>query len=382
MNTTLEDRLRRHYDELTRDLPAHGPGLDAPMSLDVPLHSTRRRAPQIALLVGTAAAAAALGFAMVNRSTDDGPQPAGPAATPDAVPTSEAPAAFEPAATLPDSPDLSESPVTVAGSSPTSWYRLQPDLDIAWYGSPTTTFCWRTPVDQQCVDDPSGGGLLPLVVPSAGGQTLVVTGAPGASLDVQLSDGQVLSAPLDQDEQISWQVARFELPAGTTIVSTGTASSITGDDASITGATLPPAVDLVDVPLTVPAGSELTYWRWFADLDISERQRAAGGTELCWRTPAGIGCVDDSFTGPEVGIIPTDGAVILLARPALVEIVPPPTDPLEPKFEMGPAPTTVTATLSDGSSVLADVEYGQQFGVGFARIDLPPGVTVTHAESS
>ncbi len=132
----------------------------------------------------------------------------------------------------------------------------------------------------------------------------------------------------------------------------------------------------------MPAGSDLNYWRWFADLDISERQTADGGTELCWRTPAGTGCVDDSFTSPQVGIIPTDGAAIVLARPALIEIVPPPSDPLEPKFEMGPLPTQVTATLSDGSTVVADIEYGEQFGVGFARIGLSAGVRVTDAVSS
>ena len=129
------------------------------------------------------------------------------------------------------------------------------------------------------------------------------------------------------------------------------------------------------------AGGALSYWRWFPDLDISERQTDTGSTELCWRTPAGSNCIDDSFESPDVGIIPTDGGVIFLARPALVQISPPPSDPSAPKFELGPNPTTVTVTLSDGSTATAEVHYGTQFGVGYARLALSEGRTVVSARS-
>ena len=88
------------------------------------------------------------------------------------------------------------------------------------------------------------------------------------------------------------------------------------------------------------------------------------------------------FISPEVGIIPTDGGAILLTRPALIEITPPPTDPSAPMFEIVPPPTTITATLSDGSTVIADIGYGDQFGVGNGRVSLDAGVTISSATSN
>ncbi len=177
-------------------------------------------------------------------------------------------------------------------------------------------------------------------------------------------------------------VARFVVPNGDSITSVGDAAAVASEQIAVTGQTLPPGTGLVGSPITVPAGSKLNYWRWFPDLDISERAAAQGGTELCWRTPVGTGCIDDSFMSPDVGVIPTDGGVILLARPALVPIEPSPTDPLEPKFKAGPDPTSITAHLSDGSTVTASVKLGKDFGVWYARIDLAPGVTVVDATSS
>ena len=65
----------------------------------------------------------------------------------------------------------------------------------------------------------------------------------------------------------------------------------------------------------------------------------------------------------------------------MIEITPPPTDSFAPKFELGPNPTTVAATLSDGSTVTAEIKYGDQFGVGYARLQLPAGFTVSSAMS-
>jgi len=245
MNATLEDRLRRHYDERTRNLPQQGPGLEdgtlltrAPVSVE----PRPNRPLRIAVVLGTAAAALVIGLVVVNRHDD----------------------------------------------------------------TRTSTSSTATPS----------------------------------------SEDTTTSEPL-----------------------------------SIPGSTLPPAVDLVQVPVTVMAGSPLSYWRWLPDLDIAERQTAQGGTELCWRTPAGTGCLDDSFASPQVGIIPTDGGAILLARPAIIAIEPPPTDPSAPKFELGPNPTTVTATMSDGSTQTAQLTYGEEFGVGYTRIQLPEDLSVSSAVS-
>ena len=295
--------------------------------------------------------------------------------------------ALAPVQTLPSGADVSDTPVTVAASAPTDWYRLQPDLDVAWYQDPSgqspSMLCWRTPAGSECLPD-DFPGALPLIVPTAGGQTLVVTGGitDATTLDVQLTNGAVLSAPLEIDDTISWGVARYQIPAGESITAIGNASVQASEAVDVPGQTLPPAVGLNESPVTIPAGSELSYWRWFPDLDISERQTADGDTELCWRTPAGTGCIDDSFISPEVGIIPTDGGAILLARPALIAITPTPTDPLAPMFEQGPSPTTITATLSDGSTVTADISYGHDFGVGYGRVTLPAGVTVASASST
>lgn len=387
MNVSLEDRLRQHYDDRTRDLPARGPGLDdAPLvRIDsAPSVHGRRRGARIAWVGGSIAAATVLAFALLGRGPDDS-STVGSVTTGSS--TVDTVAVLAPAELLPDGTDGSDTPVTIAATGPSGWYRLQPDLDIAWYKDPATDspsmICWRTPAASECVPDVAPGAL-PLVVPSGGGQTLVVvlwlTGEP--TLDVQLSSGGVLTAPVEVDASIGWGVARFALPDGATITVIGDASVAASQSVDVPGATLPAAVGLNETPLTIPAGSELSYWRWFPDLDISERQTADGGTELCWRTPVGTGCIDDSFISPEVGIVPTDGGAILLARPGLIEIVPAPSDPLAAKFEQGPPPTTVSVTLSDGSTVQAPITFGDDFGVGHARVTLAPGLTIVSAVSS
>jgi hypothetical protein len=393
MTATLEDRLRLHYDLRTTEIPERGPGLDDVAVLRInprPAGPRPHRAARVSMVIGSVAAATVLGFVLINPPTTE-PQGVGSVAP--SSPSSSAAEAVDalvPVQTLPDGADVSDTPVTVAASAPTDWYRLQPDLDVAWYQEPSgqspSMLCWRTPVGSECLPD-DFPGALPLLVPTAGGQTLVVTGGTGGSadattLDVELTDGTVLSAPLARDETISWGVARYQIPAGESITAVGDAAAQASEAVDVPGRTLPPAVGLNETPVTIPAGGELSYWRWFPDLDISERQTAEGGTELCWRTPVGTGCIDDSFISPEVGIIPTDGGAILLARPALIEIAPAPTDPLAPKFEQGPPPTMITATLSDGSTVTTDVNYGDQFGVGYGRVTLDVGVTVASATSS
>lgn len=207
MNTTLEDRLRQHYDDRTRDLPSHGPGIDDAQLVRIdsaPTSRSRRRAARTAWAVGSVAAATVLGLVLLDRGPD------------------EVSPGLAPAEVLPDGTEGSIPPVTVEDSGPSGWYRLQPDLEVTWYLDPTTgppsNVCWRTPVGSECVPD-GEPGALPLVVPTAGGQTLVVAlwTSGGETLEVQLASGDVLAAPVEVDASIGWGVARFLVPAGDTI---------------------------------------------------------------------------------------------------------------------------------------------------------------------
>jgi len=376
MTLDLDDRLRDHYEQRTNDLPTRGPGLDARPTLVLTRAESSTPSRIRMAVIGSAAAALILGLVVVStvRSGDDAPATSGGPSAP----------AFEPVLTLPDSPDLGDIPVTAAATEPVDWFRLAPDLDVSWYQPPdgTSMLCWRTPIGQDCVED-RDMNTLPLTVPTGGGQFLVITleNADPDQLDVVLDDGTVLTAPIERNDQIGWGVSRFEIPVGRSVSSLGDASLQAADPVDVSGATLPPAADLTDVPVTIVAGPELSYWRWFADLDISERQTASGDTEFCWRTPVGEGCIEHDFASPKVGLIPTDGATIVLAQPAIVPIVPAPSDPNAPRFELGPNPTRVVATLSDGTTATADLTFGDEFGPGWARIPTLEGVTVTDARS-
>lgn len=382
MTIDLEERLRVHYDRRTAALPTTGPGLDALLLPTLRQPDADRPSHLRMAIIGTAAAALIVGLAALAMSRPDNGS-SGVAGEPDVV-------ALEPVVTLPESADLSdEPPATALATEPVEWYRLAPDLDVSWYAPPDgmSMLCWRTPVAQDCVED-HDAHTLPLTVATGGGQTLVITSGSTDSrslddeqLDLVLDDGTVLTAPIIRDDQTSWGVSRFAIPVGRRMSGFGDASLTAANPVEVTGATLPPSADLVDIPVTIVAGPDLSYWRWFPDLDISERQTAADGSELCWRTPAGTGCIDEDFASPKVGLIPTDAATIVLAQPALVPIVPTPSDPLAARFEIGPRPTRVVATLSDGTTATAEVTYGVEFGVGWARIPTPNGITVTNALS-
>ena len=378
MTLDLDDRLRDHYEQRTNDLPTRGPGLDARTTLVLARAESSTPSRIRMAVIGSAAAALILGLVVVStvRSGDDAPATSG---------GTSVPAPLEPVLTLPDSPDLSDQvPPTVVATEPVDWYRLAPDLAVSWLQPPggSSMLCWRTPVAQDCVED-RDMNTLPLTVPTGGGQFLVITlgNADPEQLDLVLDDGTVLTAPIERNDQIGWGVSRFEIPVGRSVSSLGDASLQAANPVDVSGATLPPAADLTDVPVTIAAGPQLSYWRWFADLDISERQTASGDTEFCWRTPAGEGCIEHDFASPKVGLIPTDGATIVLAQPAIVPIVPAPGDPNAPRFELGPNPTRVVTTLSDGTTATVDLTFGDEFGPGWARIPTPDGVTVTDARS-
>jgi len=350
----------------------------------------RRRRPKL-LAVLTAGSVALLvgGLFLVSGGNSDDQNADSPATSPAAAsaPTEQTPEALTPAATLPSSADVSiEVPPTIVATGPVDWYRLAPDLDISWYrdGTEPSMICLRTPVDETCQIDDSTPDQ-PLTAPTAGGQLLViVTGDQSiATAQIGLSDDTVVAAPISWDDKTGFGVARVKPADGSevTSVSIGDKLEEAADGTDFTGETLPPAADLIEVPMTIPEGQGLAYWRWLPDLDFSEVQPTTGPTQFCYRTPAGEGCIDEEFNSPNVGIVPTTDGVIALVQPELTTITPPPTDPLAPTLQAGPQPSTVIAQLSDGTTTSSDVNYSDQYGLGWARVSVPDGVTIIEIRS-
>ena len=122
------------------------------------------------------------------------------------------------AATLPALTDVSsEVPPTVLGTGPTDWYRLQPDLDVAWYsdGGDQSMLCFRTPAGQDCQLDrfaPTASGGGPIGVRSVDDQLLVLTLDPASPVTVTFDNGQTVTRPFEADEQTGWGVARVQMP--------------------------------------------------------------------------------------------------------------------------------------------------------------------------
>ncbi len=130
-----------------------------------------------------------------------------------------------PTITLPASADLSTTPVTVAGSTPSQWYRLQPDLDVAWV-SPSnggaSQLCFRTPVMEQCKDDTfRPGGYV--AVKSAGGHWIILTMDAIDQFVVRFDDGTRAPVTMTQDPQIGYRVGREvgRTPTGASMVFDG-----------------------------------------------------------------------------------------------------------------------------------------------------------------
>jgi hypothetical protein len=55
---------------------------------------------------------------------------------------------------------------------------------------------------------------------------------------------------------------------------------------------------------------------------------------------------------------------------------------MAPTLRIGPTPTIVTVALSDGTTQDLTLAIGEQYGIGYTRIDLPADTTVTSATSS
>jgi hypothetical protein len=169
-------------------------------------------------MVAATAVVVAAGVAAVAAAPFGSDQAAAPGAS-DVDPSASAlptTTLLPPVETLPELDDVAEVPVTVAGTRPTEWYRLQPDLDVAWHShSGRSMVCFRTPVvDAECRTDdlgPATLGGLPAVIATAGGQVLVVALDSVDRVVLPLADGSDLAAPVQTDRQLGWGVARFEL---------------------------------------------------------------------------------------------------------------------------------------------------------------------------
>ena len=127
-----------------------------------------------------------------------------------------------PSVTLPVFADVSSVvPPTALGTGPTDWYRLQPDLDVAWYseGGETSMLCFRTPAGQECQLDelgPTAIGGGRIGVYSLSEQLLVVTLDTDVSVVVSFDNGQTINAQVERDAQTGWGVARMGTTAGAT----------------------------------------------------------------------------------------------------------------------------------------------------------------------
>lgn len=221
MTDQLEHELRHHFDRQTAHLPLSGPGVPIPGSIRPTAVAGPSRRNTFMLVAAASMILLVVGGLVVLAGRSGGRG----VSTSDTGPAGER-SVLEPVVTLPDSADVSSAPVTVAADEPTDWYRVAPDLDVAWFqsldGASPSIFCWRTPVapDGVCTIDAVGTVVVPLVVPAAGGQTLVLAGGDRANptLEITLDDGSTSAASQDFDDIIDWGVARFALPADRSIV--------------------------------------------------------------------------------------------------------------------------------------------------------------------
>ena len=120
-------------------------------------HPRRGVALAMACVVMVLAAAGVLALVTADRAA----APASPSgSSPTTILTTPAPTptipVLAPSTALAELPDVARVPITVSGPAPTSWYRLQPDLDVAWFSPPDgpSMLCFRTPVlDATCRAD-------------------------------------------------------------------------------------------------------------------------------------------------------------------------------------------------------------------------------------
>lgn len=236
MTIDLEERIRRAAQLLDDEAMQARDAL--PLSGFATRQAVRRRSVMVSVAAACMLAVGGYGMFLVAGRDPSSAPATGELPTVDGPPVSSAvlssvPAAtiaaasvpsattIPPEATLPALADVSlVVPPTVVGTGPTDWYRLQPDLDVAWYSDGAGTrsmLCFRTPAGQECQLDEfapttSGGG--PIGVRSVDNQMLVLTLDPASTVTVTFDNGQTVSSPVERDAQTGWAVARVAFPPG------------------------------------------------------------------------------------------------------------------------------------------------------------------------
>lgn len=166
------------------------------------------------------------------------------------APATTAPSSVEqwvpPAVSLPVMADVSSVvPATVLATGPSDWYRLQPDLDVAWYsdGGDKSMLCFRTPAGQECQLDefaPTSIGGGPIGVRSLNDQLLIVTLDPEQAVVVAFDNGQTITAQVERDDQIGWGVARMDTATGATPLDLAMVFEMDSAGTSVPVTTAPP----------------------------------------------------------------------------------------------------------------------------------------------
>lgn len=147
------------------------------------------RGPRLAFAAVAAAGLVVAGLAMASVAGNGTAQPAGGGGTAEMTPTTVsgmAPSTTEmvlapPPVTLAPDPEGHGVPLTVVAGGERRYFRLTPDLDLAWENDGVTTvLCWRTPAAQDC--GPESGQSVWLIPSSPGHSLIVWTGTgPGWS---------------------------------------------------------------------------------------------------------------------------------------------------------------------------------------------------------
>lgn len=127
-----------------------------------------------------------------------------------------------PPVTLP--PPVTTRPPTSVVGGPTAYYRLAPDLDLAWTDQDgVPQLCWRTPIDEQCIPEPitTLNATSTDVVPGSEQHALILvsdsheerTSRP-ISVTVTFIDGESYRAAINwEHSELDFGIVRVSRPA-------------------------------------------------------------------------------------------------------------------------------------------------------------------------
>jgi hypothetical protein len=313
MSVDLEHRLRTHFDAVTRDVPADGPGLDVVVPLD-DRPSRRRWAATVA-----AAAAAVTGLLLWSADSEQTVRVAPGATTLEEPSPVSLPPMWTPPALTPAEAAQMNAAMDAARSSEGVVIGEYPDV-LDRNGSPWRVtvrssegaWCIDSPEAFVCDDDAPTVPTAPVVYAEGGDDSAefaVVHGPPGlSSVRFTAQSGATRSVPAVLVDGIA-QAALVAPPLDRL-------QSITA------------VVDGVDVPVSVP---------WMSSLHVSQAMTAAQGVEVA--TVGGDKVVAkeiDSISGEAlVCVSDNNGGVIC-----------------EPTAGPPPSPRSTAAWMSDQHSML------------------------------